>query len=304
MNFTQMEHFVHLSETLSFSKTAILMGTTQPSISRQIRDLEAELGVQLFIRDKHSVQLSEAGKAFLVEIKPWLKGFDELIQKTKDQSQKLGGQVRIGCLPEIGKNYFYKKILAFKELYPEIQIHVQYLLFHEILAKLRNGDLDFGISIQPQMSENFRSYRIYQEEAILVTRRECKLFDLVKKDPKKITELPFIGYSPVDSLLNDYLKSFFAPADISKLKHISSVNSHQSMIDYLLRIDSFAVIPSFSVDSLLQSKHLKICSDKKMTHPFYLLEMEKVNTSKKETLFKKFMNESRGVTPKNLLQSR
>ena len=300
MNFDQISCFLNLSKTLSFTQTSILMGLTQPSVSRQIRTLEESLGLQLFIRNKHFVQLTSQGREFRTEIEPLMKAFQNTIQRTLETSKSFRGPLSIGCLPEAGQNHFYRFFLEFQNQHPDVNLHVRYLLAHEILALLKAGELDFGITPQPQISENFRSYKISEEKAVLVTRSSNTQFSELKKNPEKITTFPFVGYSRVDSLLNAFLKAYHSPADASKLQVLSSVNSHASMIEALLSRDCFAVIPSFSVEGLVQSKKLKIVGEKDLRSTLYLVELEKIAPSAKEKAFRDFLiTSSRRREPKN-----
>ena len=300
MNFDQISCFLNLSKTLNFTQTSILMGLTQPSVSRQIRTLEENLGLQLFIRNKHFVQLTSQGREFRAEIEPLMRAFQSTIQRTLDTSKSFRGPLSIGCLPEVGQNHYYPYFLEFQKSHPDVNLHVRYLLAHEILDLLKAGELDFGITPQPQISENFRSYKISEERAVLVTRSGNTQFSEVKKNPGKLTSLPFVGYSRVDSLLNAYLKSFHAPLDASKLEVLSSVNSHASMIEALLSRDCFAVIPSFSVETFVQAKKLKIVGENDLRTNLYLVELEKIAPSAKEKAFREFLiKSSRRREPKS-----
>ena len=230
--------------------------------------------------------MTSNGRTFRAEVEPLMDALRNTFERTVDQSKNLRGSLSIGCLPEVGQNYFYPKLLEFQKKYPEVQLHVRYLLAHEILGLLKSGELDFGITPQPQISENFRSYEILEEHAVLVTRQSNPSFADIRRSPKAITKLPFVGYSRVDSLLNAFLKTYFAPADASKLESLSSVNSHASMIQTLLSRDCFAVMPSFSIEDLIEKKKLKSVFEKDLRTKLYLVEIEKIAPSAKEKTFR------------------
>ena len=283
MKFDQIECFLKLSETLSFSETAVFLGLTQPSITRKIQALEESLQCTLFIRTKHSVKLTGSGQELLKKIKPLYIEFSALLSHTQDAQKSLSGAIRIGVLSEIGKNYFYTRFLEFQQLHPGLQLQVEYALNHETLPKLMDGKLDFAIVNQLPTSEFFRSYKIMQEKAVMVTRAK----NIVPKI--EITKQPFVAYSPHDGLLNAYLKSFYRPMDISKIEKISCVNDHGSMIRFLLQNDVMAVMPWFSVESLLKSKELIQADENEKISAFYLVELNKNWRSKKEQAFRSFL---------------
>lgn len=283
MKFDQIECFLKLSETLNFSETAVLLGLTQPSITRKIQALEETLQSTLFIRSKHSVKLTGSGQELLKRVKPLYNEFGALMSHTQDSQKNLSGHLRIGVLPEIGKNFFFSRFVEFQKLHPNLHLQVEYALNHENLPKLMDGKLDFAIVNQLPTSELYRSYKIMQEKAVMVTRAQNKN---MKKD---ISEQHFVAYSPHDGLLNLYLKSFYRPMDISKVKNISSVNEHSSMIQLLLQTDSVAVMPWFSVESRLKSGELKQADTNEKVSAFYLVELNKNWRSKKEQEFRTFL---------------
>lgn len=284
MKFDQIECFLKLSETLNFSETALLLGLTQPSISRKIQALEESLQSTLFIRSKHSVRLTGSGQELLKRIKPLYNEFGALMTHTQDSQKALSGPLRIGVLPEIGKNFFFSRFIEFQKTHPNLQLQVEYALNHENLPKLLDGKLDFVIVNQLPESDQFRAYKIMQEKAVMVTRAQNKVGSKIS-----IQDQHFIAYSPHDGLLNLYLKSFYRPMDISKVKKLSSVNEHASMIQLLLQTDSLAVMPWFSVESRLKSGELKLADQNEKISAFYLVELNKSWRSKKEQEFRTFL---------------
>lgn len=284
MKFDQIECFLKLSETLNFTETAVFLGLTQPSVSRKIQALEESLQANLFIRSKHSVKLTSNGQELLKKVKPLYLEFGALMSHTQDSQKALSGALRIGVLPEIGKNFFYSRFLDFQKLHPSLELQVEYGLNHETLPKLMDGKLDFSIVNQLPTSELYRSYKIMQEKAVMVTRSKNKSFD-----GKNINEQVFVGYSPHDGLLNSYLKSFYRPMDISKIKKLSCVNEHSSMIQMLLKNDCLAVMPWFSVETHLKSGDLVQADQHEKLSAFYLVELNKNWRSKKEQEFRTFL---------------
>lgn len=283
MKFDQIECFLKLSETLNFSETAVFLGLTQPSVTRKVQALEESLQATLFIRSKHAVKLTGDGQELLKRVKPLYHEFSSLMSRTQDSQKDLSGPLRIGVLPEIGKNFFHALFLEFQRKNPGIQLQVVYDLNHENLPRLLDGKLDFAIVNQLPSSELYRSYKIMQERSVMVTRSKNK------KAADKISEQPFVGYSPHDGLLNLYLKSFYRPMDISKIARLSCVNDHASMIRLLLQNDYLAVMPWFSVESHLKSGELVRADSNEKLSAFYLVELNKTWRSRKEQEFRTFL---------------
>jgi DNA-binding transcriptional LysR family regulator len=83
MELRHLRYFVAVAEVLSFTKAAARLRVAQPALSRQVADLEDELGVDLLSRTSHGVRLTEEGKLFLAEARAVLNTVDEAVTKVR-----------------------------------------------------------------------------------------------------------------------------------------------------------------------------------------------------------------------------
>ncbi|MGN7360501.1 LysR family transcriptional regulator [Paenibacillus sp. SAF-054] len=126
MNIQQLKCFVSLAETLNFSTTAEKLNLTQPAVSHNIKSLENELGIILFVRNKRSVNLTLAGKSLYEDIEGLLFRLDQSVKKAKRLTEKYESTLVIGYTETV----FEKKVLPdmirrYKEKYPQIQIQLK-----------------------------------------------------------------------------------------------------------------------------------------------------------------------------------
>lgn len=285
MNLNYLEAFLTLSDTLSFTETARRLGLTQPSVSRQIKLLEEELKTQLFIRDKHAVRLTREGKEMRSTLSPLLEEIRGAFTRSVERSQDVAGALSLGCLPEVGRYFFFQHVLDFQKDHPAVDFHVRYELQHTLMDLMRAGEIDFGIVTKPHISESIRSYKLLDERAVLVTRA---------KSPFKESDLAtaeYVGYSKIDALLDHYFRTHFPKMDFGKIKRISSVNSHASMLETLLARDCLAVLPYFTVHRLIEKKELRLASDKETRNALYLVFLESQLHSRRNEAFRKFLQE-------------
>src|SRR5262245_29979637 len=99
MELRHLRYFVAVAEAENVSRAAVKLRVSQPGISRQIRDLEDELGVQLFERSAKSLKLTEAGIVFLPEAKAVIQRIDEAVQVVRAVARGERGQIHVGYAP-------------------------------------------------------------------------------------------------------------------------------------------------------------------------------------------------------------
>ncbi len=133
MRLRQFRYFVAVAEELHFGRAAARVHIAQPAVSRQIRDLEDEIGVKLFERDRRTVALTPAGAAFLTEVRTLLGQVDRAVDIARRAARGECGLLRIGYvpavvntrLPEIVRRFrkrFAGVDVAFQEMNPVMQV--------------------------------------------------------------------------------------------------------------------------------------------------------------------------------------
>lgn len=147
LQLNQLQAFISVAEYLNFTEAANRMFVTQSSVSQQIAQLEKEIGVPLFIRNKRSVQLTPAGNVFLKEAKEILQKADIAIEKAQRASKGYIGKLRIGFLAYPVRDFLPKFIRKFSERYPEIEIDLNHYDVSKLNDKLMNHELDVIISV-------------------------------------------------------------------------------------------------------------------------------------------------------------
>ena len=99
MELRHLRYFLVVGEALNFTKAAARLRVAQPALSRQIQDLENEIGVNLLRRSSHGVMLTAEGKLFLQEIRQLLKNTDESVEKVRALARGEYGELHIGYAP-------------------------------------------------------------------------------------------------------------------------------------------------------------------------------------------------------------
>ncbi|WP_088226658.1 LysR family transcriptional regulator [Desulfosporosinus sp. FKB] len=145
MEIRHLEYFLEVSRHKSFSKVAEITHTSQPTISRAIKDLETELGKTLFYRNSKYVRLTDAGEIVLEQAQQIIDSFKNINVQLEGLTKTHTGKILIGLPPITAVTSFSYLLGAFKSKYPKIQIQLFEYGPKKIEASLQNGLLDIGI---------------------------------------------------------------------------------------------------------------------------------------------------------------
>lgn len=168
MELRQIKYFVALSEELSFTRAAKKLHVSQPPLSFQIANLEAELGARLFDRTSRSVQLSGAGKAFLPHAHAVLARLDEAARHVQRVAAGLEGRVQVGLAGSHFFGPFPKFIAQFRSLRPAIDVALQEMTPNEQLGALQDARLDLCVSRNPMAGDASISARLLWRDPVVV----------------------------------------------------------------------------------------------------------------------------------------
>ncbi|HVU27501.1 MAG TPA: LysR substrate-binding domain-containing protein [Verrucomicrobiae bacterium] len=150
MELRHLRYFIAAAEEENVSRAALKLHVSQPGISRQIRDLEDEIGFQLFERSAKSLKLTEAGKIFLAEAKSILQRADEAVKKAKAVAENAGGELHVGYAPSLTVQILPQTLRKFQAQFPKIRVALHDLSTEEMLAGLRGNQLQIALMVQPE----------------------------------------------------------------------------------------------------------------------------------------------------------
>lgn len=202
LDIRQLEYFAEVAKHLSFTKAASSLHVSQPSISKAIQNLEAELGVPLFYRSSKQLELTDAGTTVLTNTLDVLNSFSNLRAQLTDLLDLKKGQIRIGIPPIIGAQFFSKYISEYKEKYPFIQIHLTEVGTKMIRKGVEAGDLDIGLICNGNVQEPLEVRQILRDPLMLVIHKEHPLAKLDTVPFHLLKDESFIIY-PKDFTLHD-----------------------------------------------------------------------------------------------------
>ena len=149
MELKLLKSFHAVAEQLHFGRAALKVGLSQPALSQHVARLEAELGVQLFERNRRHVALTAAGQTLKDETMAALKQLDLAL----DSARRVGGQrektIKVGQLQYISHAFLPPAIQAIKRARPDVVVQLIEMPPHEVVQAVRDRWIDIGFGLTP-----------------------------------------------------------------------------------------------------------------------------------------------------------
>ena len=168
-----LRYFVAVADELHFGRAAERLGMSQPPLSQQIRQLEGEMDVRLFLRDSRRVALTEAGRTFLTEARAILARVDEAVEQARRAQRGETGELRIGMTratplsPQIPAAIF-----AFRRQSPAVHLHLLEMNTLQQIDALLDHRLDLGIIRKRALPEALASQALFRDPLAVVLRED------------------------------------------------------------------------------------------------------------------------------------
>jgi LysR family transcriptional regulator, benzoate and cis,cis-muconate-responsive activator of ben and cat genes len=231
-----LRYFVAVAEMENVSKAALKLHVSQPALSRQIRDLEDEIGVALFERTAKSVSLTEPGRVFFKEAREVLQRADAAVQKARATANADEGELHVGYSPTPVARMLPKVLRACQRAMPKVHIKLHDLANHENIARLRDGRLQLAFVVRPPKAGVLHGLR-YEE---LMRQQICLALPLQHPFARRRTVSladaagePFIGLTREDYPdYHDFLSLIFGPIK-RKLRIVEEYESMAGIVSSL-----------------------------------------------------------------------
>lgn len=163
------------AELRSFRKASEQLGVRTSTISRRIRELEERLGVPIFQRHRHGVRPTDAGAAFLDEARRIISDLQSLITNTRAGGRSDAGRLRVGFYLSLSAGELRTTLLAFKEIFPEVDLRVTEASRRRLIEHLNAGRLDVIIVASQRSSVRFETLPLWNERILVALPAEHAL---------------------------------------------------------------------------------------------------------------------------------
>lgn len=231
-NQTELRHFRYflaLADTLHFRKAAEQLYISQPALSRQIQQLEQQLGLALFTRNNKQVQLTAAGKFLRSELALLLKQLDNLLGQAKQISDGVMGSIRMGYVGSAMQNIIPELLGQFKSYLPEIQFSLQEMDNQQQVESLLSREIDLGFVRLQKVPATLVLQPVWEETFSLVVPLDYELPEGALSNLSNLKKASFIlfeeNYSPsyYAKVMSIFSDSGFTPIVAHKTVHANTI---------------------------------------------------------------------------------
>jgi len=201
IDIEQLRLFISVAEHLSFTKAAKHFYIAQPALSRRIAELERQLGIKLFDRNKQLVRLTPAGLVLLEESKEIIAKADEAIERVRRADSGITGSLKIGFLASLVKKFLSQCVKVFRQKHPNIDLSLNQYNMAPLHEALEHGDLDIGftMSFDIQGSPDLAFKKIYSDSISLVIHKDHPLYEKSDINLSMVSREPFVMLSQQES---------------------------------------------------------------------------------------------------------
>ncbi|WP_238651278.1 cidABC operon transcriptional activator CidR [Paenibacillus piscarius] len=215
MEIRQLEYFVQAARLNSFSRAAESLYITQPTISKMIRNLELELGADLFYREGKSIRLTDAGELLLVKAQNIVESFASLSSELDSLRNLKRGHIRIGLPPMVGASFFPAVIGEFHRKYPDVTIRLHEDGAKKVEDDVESGLLDIGAIVLPVDAARFHCFTFVEEKLELLVPAGHRLDGAQQVRLKELAEEEFVlfreDFALHDRIISECVKAGFQP---------------------------------------------------------------------------------------------
>ena len=221
MELRHLRYFIAVAEELNFSRAAERLNVSQPPLSRQIRDLEEELDVQLFERTHQEVKLTTVGRVLLVRARELVRDA-ELLRTRAHQMEEVYEELQLGYAPSPTAPLISQILSRYHEMAPGSAVTLHDLSLSEILAGIKAKKLHAGLTLQPRVGEmrGIEFEPLHRYSVGIVCANSCPLARFNAIRPSSVPTDNLIGYRAAE--FPEYHQWVASVLEVSKARVIIS----------------------------------------------------------------------------------
>ncbi|OXM84124.1 LysR family transcriptional regulator [Paenibacillus rigui] len=208
MELRQLQYFVKVARKEHVTQAAEELHVAQSAVSRQIHQLEEELGVPLFVQKGRNLQLTSVGKLFLGRAEAILTELERAVMEVREFLDPEAGEIRIGFPHSLGIYLLPTVVAGFRQTHPNVKFRLRQGTYNSLIRDVVNGELDLAfISPFPERHEHVTGELLLQEELYAIVPEGHVLAEYQTIRLEQLKDDSFVMFSEEYSLRNIVLEA-------------------------------------------------------------------------------------------------
>jgi len=195
MHLRNVEIFCDVAALRSFSKAAEVHSVSQSSASQSVHMLEKRLGSRLIDRSKRPLELTPAGQVYYDGCRDLLASFRKIEDRVQQMKNKVVGRLRIAAIYSVGLSQMEACVKRFEELYPDVELHLEYLHPDEVYERVLSDEADLGLVSFPRDGGEISSIDWQEQEMVVVVAPGHRLADRGSINVAELDGEEFVGFT-------------------------------------------------------------------------------------------------------------
>jgi DNA-binding transcriptional LysR family regulator len=193
MELRVLRYFLAVAQEENITRAATLLNVTQPTLSRQLIQLEEELGVKLFRRSQYRIILTEDGMLLRRRAQEIVELANKTEQEFLNRDTELSGEISIGCGETRSMTFLSRKICSFRKLHPQVRFRIYSANADDVKERLESGLLDLGLLMEPVDISRYAFLRLPEKErwGVLVAK-DSPLAERKAVTPQDLLGVPLL----------------------------------------------------------------------------------------------------------------
>lgn len=233
MELRVLRYFLAVAEEGNITWAAQLLRISQPTLSRQLKQLEEELGVTLFERGSHTITLTEEGRLLRERAQTIISLADKTEFELKQSGNDLSGEIAVGCGEVRGMTLLSQRMAAFRERHPNVRFRVTSTTSDIIQEQIEQGLMDFGLLTDPVDVSQYEFLRTgITEHWVALVSQNHPLAERESLTPQNLKDVPllFPVRTPVHNLLLNWFGQYADQARANIAGYCSLTNNAVVMV--------------------------------------------------------------------------
>ena len=254
MELRQLRTVLAIAETGSLTKAAELLHVVQPALSRQLKQLEDELGTPLFERNRLGMVLTVPGRRFVDQVRVSLKGLNEARADIGAAKSDLLGTVSIGMLPSLATALAGPLVIALQQQYPNLRVRIATGFSDFLQEGLEGGKLDICLMGDYLQSELLQTSPVYSEPIYVFGKPGSGLSEGAPMTLEAVSRMPMVV--PEARSLRNVIDRACTILGVN-LNLVAESDSTTVILDLVLRGVGYTILPVIPIMTMLAEKRIE-----------------------------------------------